>query len=261
MLRPAASIAAVLAGLGLAAFAAYEIVEQPTNPVFGAAVTAGPATKRVVALTFDDGPNPPYTTQILRVLENEHVHATFFLVGRAVSAYPNVAARERRDGDAIGNHSWDHAHLILLTPGQMKRSLRRTDAAIARATGTHTRLMRPPFGARDWSVMQTAQRMGYTVVLWSVPLPRDWEYPPAQVIAQRVLDHVQDGSIIVLHDGNQGQLCAKKGTAHVCDRKQDVEATREIVRALKRKGYTFVTIPQLIAINDRSKRKHALAAR
>ncbi|MFN2448990.1 MAG: polysaccharide deacetylase family protein [Candidatus Baltobacteraceae bacterium] len=248
--------------LGCAGYAAYEVAEQPTNQVFGAAVSAGPASQRVVALTFDDGPNPPYTDAILAVLEQEHVQATFFLVGRAVAAYPAIVQREARDNDALGNHSWDHAHLIVMTPATLKRSLQRTDAAIAAATGLHPRIMRPPFGARDWEVMQTARKSGYTVVMWSVPLARDWENPPPQVIAQRILGRVADGSIIVLHDGNQGRLCAKWNLApSVCDRSADVDATREIVRALKKRGYRFVTIPQLMAMPARVKRRHALATR
>jgi peptidoglycan/xylan/chitin deacetylase (PgdA/CDA1 family) len=185
----------------------------------------------------------------LDVLEQEHVHATFFLVGRAVRAYPAVVEREVRDGDAIGNHTWDHRHLIVMPRSQVRSSLQRTAAAIYSATGEHTNLMRPPFGARDWIVMQVARKMGYTVVMWSVPLARDWEYPPAQVIAQRILSSVSDGSIIVLHDGNRGQICGQRALPpHVCDRTSDIEATRLIVNTLKAHGFRFVTIPQLIAL-------------
>jgi peptidoglycan-N-acetylglucosamine deacetylase len=241
-------LSAVLA-LALVVFVGYELFEQPTNQIFGRTVTHGPSNQRVVALTFDDGPNPPYTDRILDVLEKEHVHATFFLVGRAVQAYPGVVEREVRDGDAVGNHTWDHPHLIVMRRSKIHDSLKRTDAAIYAAAHVHTQLMRPPFGARDWIVMQVAHKLGYTVVMWSVPLARDWEYPPPHVIAQRILPRVSDGAIIVLHDGNRGQLCAIKHlSAHVCDRSQDIEATRIIVDVLKSRGYRFVTIPELIAL-------------
>jgi peptidoglycan/xylan/chitin deacetylase (PgdA/CDA1 family) len=83
--------------------------------------------------------------------------------------------------------------------------------------------------------------------MWSVPLVGDWEYPPATVIAQRVLDNVHDGSIVVLHDGNRGQLCtAQHLQPHICDRSSDIEATRIIVETLKSRGYRFVTVPQLM---------------
>jgi len=108
--------------------------------------------------------------------------------------------------------------------------------------------MRPPFGSRDWFVLAVARKMGYTPVMWSVPLVGDWEYPPADVIAQRVLGNVRDGSIIVLHDGDRGLVCAQQHlAAHVCDRSADIDATRTIVQTLKARGYRFVTIPTLLA--------------
>jgi len=247
--RIALPAVALLAALALIGFLAYELFEQPTNQIFGRTLTEGPTNERVVALTYDDGPNPPYTSRILDVLEREHVHATFFLVGRAVQAYPAIVEREVRDGDAIGNHTWDHRHLIVMPRSQVRSSLQRTDAAIYSASGEHTNLMRPPFGARDWVVMQVARKMGYTVVMWSVPLARDWEYPPARVIAQRILSKVSDGSIIVLHDGNRGQICGRNAfSPHVCDRSSDIEATRLIVDDLRSHGFRFVTIPQLMAL-------------
>jgi peptidoglycan/xylan/chitin deacetylase (PgdA/CDA1 family) len=233
----------------LAAFSAYEITENPSSQLFGKTVVSGPSDERIVALTYDDGPNPPYTSQILDVLEDEHVHATFFVVGRAAAAYPSILAREAHAGDAIGNHTWSHEHLIVMDPGQIRESLRRTDVAIFKATNAHTRIMRPPFGSRDWLVLDQARRMGYTPVMWSVPLANDWENPPPSVIANRILSHVRDGSIIVLHDGNRGLLCAQSHlAAHVCDRSNDIEATRLIVRELKREGYRFVTVPELLAL-------------
>ncbi len=246
--------------LAAVAFLAYEHFEQPANQMFGRTVTRGPSNERVIALTYDDGPNPPYTGRILDVLERERVHATFFVVGRAVQAYPQVVRREVRDGDAIGNHSWDHSHLIVYPPSAVATSIQRTDAAIAAAARIHTRLFRPPFGARDWIVMRTAQRLGYTVVMWSEPLPRDWEYPSAAQIAQRVLRVAGDGSIVVLHDGNRGQLCAQRNlNPHVCDRSADIAATRLVIEELKKRGYRFVTIPELIS--GRAMHKAARATR
>lgn len=239
----AAAAAAVLG------FSAYEIAENPANQLFGRTVVSGPANERVVALTYDDGPNPPYTTRILDVLDGEHVHATFFLVGQAAAAYPGIVRREVRDGDAVGNHTWSHEHLIVMNGAQVRESLLRTDAAIYKAASIHTRIMRPPFGMRDWLVLDQARRMGYTPVMWSVPLAHDWDNPPPQIIANRIVRYVHDGSIIVLHDGNRGQLCSKQHLSpRVCDRNNDIEATRLIVRELKREGYRFVTVPQLMAM-------------
>jgi peptidoglycan-N-acetylglucosamine deacetylase len=229
------------------AIEAYKFAENPTNQIFGKTLVSGPKDERVVALTYDDGPNPPYTNEILRVLRAEHVRATFFVVGRAVQAYPNVVREEVADGNALGNHTWKHEHLVLYDGSALRRTLERTDGAIYAAARIHTRIMRPPFGARDWLVLDEVRKLGYTPVMWSVPLANDWEYPPAHVIAARVLRYVSDGAIIDLHDGNQGIICARAHVAaRICDRSADVEATRLIVDALKRDGYRFVTIPQLL---------------
>jgi peptidoglycan/xylan/chitin deacetylase (PgdA/CDA1 family) len=253
-------VAAVLVVAAALGFAAYEITESPGSQAFGATLVRGPAADRVVALTFDDGPNPPYTDAILRVLREERVHATFFVVGRAAAAYPRVLREEHDDGNAIGNHSWDHGHLIAMTPLALAQSLERTDAAVYAATGEHTHLMRPPFGARDWLVLSEARRLGYVPVMWSVPLARDWEYPPASVIASRILGRVSNGSIVVLHDGNRGRLCAARNLpSRVCDRSADIAATKQIVETLKARGYRFVTIPQLLQL-DRATRTAYRAA-
>ncbi len=235
--------------LALAGFWLYEISENPSNQLFGKTLVSGPTDERVVALTFDDGPNPPYTTAILDVLEREHVHATFFLVGRAVAAYPSIVRREVRDGDAIGNHTWAHSHMILMDAAEVRSSLAKTDDAIYRAAGVHPRIMRPPFGARDWLVLDQARSLGYTPVMWSVPLAKDWEEPPAQTIVERILPYVGDGSIIVLHDGNRGIVCASSHTAaKTCDRHSEIDATRLIVENLRSQGYRFVTVPELLSL-------------
>ena len=148
------------------------------------------------------------------------VHATFFVVGRAVAAYPDVVRREVLDGNAIGNHTWSHEHLVLDGQSGLRRTLERTDRAIFEAAGVHTRIMRPPFGGRDWLVLGEVRKLGYTPVMWSVPLANDWEYPPARVIAARVLRYVGDGAIIALHDGNRGLVCARMHAARTPLRSQ-----------------------------------------
>jgi len=246
--RRALRVALVGLIVAFGGYNAYEILEAPGNQIFGKTIVSGAPTEREVALTFDDGPNPPYTDRILDVLREERVQATFFVVGRAAVAYPGTLRRIAREGHAIGNHTWDHAHLIVESRRTMRAELTRTDAAIAKITGSHTNLMRPPFGARDFAVVAEAHRLGYRVVMWSVPLPRDWEQPGDATIARRVVDNVAGGSIIVLHDGNRGWLCAREHRPkRDCDRGQEVAATRTIVRTLHARGFRFVTIAQLIA--------------
>jgi peptidoglycan/xylan/chitin deacetylase (PgdA/CDA1 family) len=121
--------------------------------------------------------------------------------------------------------------------------------------------MRPPFGARDFAVIDEAKAEGYEVVMWSVPLPKDWEQPGDATIAERVVDKVEDGSIIVLHDGNRGLTCGGAIPRSACDRGQDVAATRRIVEELRARGYRFVTIPQLLVDVGRVRRTVARSNR
>ena len=247
---------AILAALAGSSYALYEQLEAPANQLFGRTLVRGATTVREVALTYDDGPNPPYTDRILDVLRDEHVPATFFVVGRAAVAYPATIRRIVREGHTLGNHSWDHRHLFVETRAAMRADLSRTSDALARIAHVRPTLMRPPFGARDFAVIAVARQLGYRVVMWSVPLPGDWEQPGDATIVRRVVSNVADGDIIVLHDGNRGIVCAREShpPAHECDRSQEVGATREIVETLRRRGYRFVSIPQLVADADRSAR-------
>jgi peptidoglycan/xylan/chitin deacetylase (PgdA/CDA1 family) len=208
-------------------------------------LVSGTAGEHRVALTFDDGPNPPYTERVLDVLRREHAHATFFVVGEAVQRHPATARRIVAEGNEIGNHSWDHAHLIALDSAGIRAQLQRTGDAIFAATGRRASLMRPPFGQRDFDVLHQAHALGYRVVMWSVPLADDWEQPGADAIAQRVLSRVRDGDIIVLHDGNRGAPCTAQRPER-CDRSQDVVATATIVEGLRARGLALVTVDQLM---------------
>lgn len=214
-------------------------MQNPRSRLFGSAFTGIKSGHGVVALTFDDGPNGADTDAVLDALGEEDVRATFFVVGKAAAAQPQVVRRIADEGHALGNHSWDHAHLNVRTRHGIVRQLRKTDDAIFAATGTRTRLVRPPFGARSFHVLDELRRMDYTCVLWSTPLAREWEYPGAATIARRILEASGDGSVAVLHDGNRG--------GHA-DRREVARAVRLIARGLRQRGLGFVTIPQMLAL-------------
>jgi peptidoglycan/xylan/chitin deacetylase (PgdA/CDA1 family) len=161
-----------------------------------------------VRLTFDDGPNPAATPKILDTLSRYGVATTFFVVGRAAAAYPAIVRREKREGHAVGNHSWDHADLTRLTSAQVESELRRTDDVIRQDTGTTPTQWRPPYGARNAAVEAAAKRVGLTtMVLWTVD-PRDWADPPATTVRDRVLGAVRPGSVVLLHDGTGANTAA-----------------------------------------------------
>ncbi len=227
----------LLALLGAAGYGAYERVESPESTFFGRCVTGVAPGRHIVALTYDDGPSD-VTPAILDVLRAQHVRATFFVVGQAAAAHPDLLRRMRDDGDAIGDHSWSHAHLNIRSTAGVEADLARTDAAIAAATGTVPVLVRPPFGARSFAVMAAIARRGQRCVLWRTPLANDWEQPGAPVIARRILRAVRDGDVLVLHDGDRGRERAARA--------QDVAATQAIVEGLRARGFRLVTVPEML---------------
>ena len=212
--------------------------QDPRSTFFGPTFTGVPPGSGVVALTFDDGPNGAHTQALLDVLAEEEVRATFFVVGRAASKQPALLQRMQRDGHAIGNHTWSHTHLNVRTRRAIARELSATDNAIFSATGMRTRLVRPPFGARSFFALRVLRELGYTSVLWSVPLAHEWHYPGSATIAQRILSWTQDGAVIALHDGDRGRPA---------DRSQLPHAVRSIVRGLRERGLGFITVPEMIA--------------
>ena len=166
-----------VAALALLVYVSYRLFEDPTNQMFGPTVVSGPTDQRVVALTYDDGPNPPYTNRILDVLKKEHIHATFFVVGRAAAQYPATVRRMAAEGQAIGNHTWDHVHLLVLPRSAMRSEMLKTDAVVYRLVHQHPKIMRPPFGARDWRVVYEMKRLGYAVIMCQYPCPRTGNIP------------------------------------------------------------------------------------
>jgi len=211
----------------------------PTSLFYGAVVYQGPSAEKLVALTYDDGPNPPYTLQILDILDKYSVKATFFLVGKNVATYPEVARTIVQRGHQVGNHTFHHEDLLKLNRTQMDKEIDDTADIIKVTTGVSPKVFRPPHGFRDPVVLEQAKARNLRVIQWSV-MPRDWKKPGAKVIAERVVSRVSNGSIILLHDGD--------GLNHGGDRSQSVTATELIIQRLQQQGYRFVTIDELLAM-------------
>lgn len=209
---------------------------RPESNFYGPVVSYAGTTQKVVALTFDDGPYPPYTSQILDVLQQYQVKATFFVIGQNVDKYPDLVRREVAQEHEVGNHTYHHYDLLKMGRGNIAQEIDLGSAAIARATGRPPSLLRPPHGFRDPAVMEAAEARRLTVVEWSV-MSRDWTNPGVDAIVMRTLARVHNGSIILLHDGD--------GTAQRASREQTVAATRLIVSTLQQQGYKFVTVSEL----------------
>jgi peptidoglycan-N-acetylglucosamine deacetylase len=184
--------------------------------------------KRLVALTFDDGPGP-YTTLALRKLRAARVPATFFLVGKEIEEHRDLPAAERAQG-AVGDHTWNHLFLPSLDPATANGEIARTAALIGSTSGAPPRLFRPPYGARTPAIDADARALGMVQILWDVDT-RDSEGANYAGIASNVRRQVRAGSIVLMHE-NRGQT---------------IRALDHVLATLRHKHLTPVTVPQLLA--------------
>ena len=191
-------------------------------------------TKKVVALTFDDGPSPVSTPRILNTLDHWHAKATFFMLGQAAKEYPAVVREVARMGMEIGNHTFAHINLKVHSAVQNEADLARTQDVIRAITGKAPTLMRPPYGAYNDSLVALAHSLHLQIILWSwTEDPRDWADPGVAAIVSRVISHIQPGDIVLFHDGGGNRI-------------QTVEALPLILKDLSAQGYHMVTVSQLL---------------
>ena len=181
--------------------------------------------KPMVAITFDDGPNPATTPELLDLLKKYDVRCTFFMVGKNAEANPDIVKRIYQEGHELGNHSWDHADLSQLSEAQIIEELQSTDDAIFKACGHDPLYIRPPFGAMSDVYQNTVDRDS---ILWTIDT-RDWESHDASKIKKIIDTYVSDGSIILLHDIHE----------------DSVKAMKSVIPELLEKGYQLVTVSDL----------------
>ena len=203
------------------------------RPPFGRNVVHLNTNQRIVALTYDDGPNPPYTERLLDVLAKHNVKATFFMIGNRVEKHPETVNRIIAEDHQIGNHSYSHPLLGFLPPAYVQRQIERTDNLLQRFSVTNEILFRAPVLTRFLPVayvLAKADRTHISCNVWSW----DWTTQNPDKITETVLRKTEPGSIIVLHDG--------KAENKEADRSGTVEATDRIITALKQDGYQFVRL-------------------
>ncbi len=188
------------------------------------------ARDKVFALTFDDGPWPEYTREMLAVLAANKVKATFYMVGQEVSRRPEIAREVLAAGHAIGNHSWDHPS----RPRNPIAQIQKTDAEIKKQLGFRPTTFRPPYGLLKNGMAKQAMRENDPVLIWSAD-SGDWGRPGASRIANRIISQATPGGISLMHDGGG-------------DRSQSVAALPRIIQTLRARGYRFVTIPELLRL-------------
>ncbi len=206
---------------------------SPPPGVLGYPLYRGNPRLPEIALTFDDGPNPPYTSQILALLQQYQVQATFFVIGSRAATYPDLVSQESRERNLVGNHTWSHPTLTKIPPDEVRAELQRTSEEIRADAGVAPTLFRPPGGNFNGQVQSIAASLGLSTILWNVD-PKDWSRPGTSVIIQRVLNATHNGAIILMHDGGG-------------DRSQTVAALPTIITTLEQRGFQFVTIAHMIA--------------
>jgi peptidoglycan-N-acetylglucosamine deacetylase len=197
----------VVAGAALGGFTYAS--QWPTSQLFGRTLTAPRRSENgpdEIALTFDDGPNPRWTPQLLELLAKHNVHATFFLIGQYAAAQRSLVRQTYEAGHLIGNHTWTHPNLARTSAQQTREELSRTNAELEQITGAPVRYFRPPFGLRRPSTLRIARELGLIPVTWNV-IGNDWDAPSAEAITIRVTRlmavNQQRGyaTNLVLHDG------------------------------------------------------------
>jgi len=224
------------AGVGAAVFAGLNTM-WPTSQLYGRTfIGEGRGSKRL-ALTYDDGPNDPYTLRLLDVLARHDVKATFFMIGRHVKARPDIVRAVHDHGHAIGNHTYTHPNLIFCGGRQTQLEIGSCAVVLQETIGPSPRIFRPPYGGRHPVTLTAIRQMAYTAVMWSVS-SYDWSAKSSQEITDRVTKRIRGGDVILMHDGGQAGLGVDRGYT--------VDATDEIIRRCKDEGYEFVTVPQMI---------------
>lgn len=216
--------------LGAAAHGAF----HRNSPVFGSALGRIPTVAKVVALTFDDGPNPVATPKILDTLRKENVKATFFILGSHAERWPELVMRIAHEGHQIGNHGYFHRKQHFMSPFYVRRDIRLGLRAIRRAGGPAPKLFRAPHGFRSPWTTYIASELGERTVGWSLGV-WDSDRPGVEKIYKKTVEGVGPGSIVLLHDGD--------GYNPDGDRMQTADALPKIINELRHRGYEFVTLP------------------
>ena len=186
--------------------------------------------RKLVALTFDDGPNTAFTPRMIELLKERNVRATFFLIGPNVKANPELTRQLAEAGFELGNHSWSHPEFNKMTPEKIREEVEKTSAEIEAAAGIRPVVLRPPYGAANEKVQKVMEELGLHIINWSIDT-NDWRgKATAKSIEDEVMKNLRDGAIILMHDRFERSL----------------EATAALIDQVRAKGYEFATVSELL---------------
>ena len=220
--------------LAVAAIGLRELINGPIQ-LFGDDVRRIDTDEKLVALTFDDGPDPTHTPRMLDLLDRHEVKATFFMMGRSVERWPDVARAVLARGHEIGNHSYSHPRLIFMSPARVREEIERTDRLLRGVGVTGEIYFGPPHGSKFLVLPYVLVQMKKTAV-YSYTDPEEWKRPPAAVMVERVLRQVRPGAVVGFHDVMGGETR---------------RAVDEVVAALKADGYRFALVSEFVGRSRR----------
>ena len=224
--------------IGLVLYATVGVL-WPQCGMYGEALSRGKAGARRVALTFDDGPHPVTTRAVLALLRAHDARATFFVLGHKVEAHPDVVREIHAAGHTLGIHGFQHDRLFSFrSPGYARQEIERTRRAIARACAVRPSLFRPPVGFASYRTFRGAELAAARIIAWSVrSLDGLRSADPARV-ARRVIDHLEDGAIVLLHDAAE----------HDDFTPASLGALPDILRAARERGLATVSVEELLQV-------------
>jgi peptidoglycan-N-acetylglucosamine deacetylase len=218
----------------LLVWGSWQLLRSRSYQLFGELATVVETEERVVALTFDDGPIAPHTDSILELLRAEGVPATFFVIGSNVAKHPHLARRILAEGHELGNHTYTHRRMVLVSQRVIREEVERTDSLIREAGARGPIHFRPPYGSRLVGLPWYLARTGRSTVLWTLE-PDSW-FSTHEDMTRHVLEEARPGAIILLH-------------VEVPSRVEERRALRQIIDGLQERGYGFVTVSSLLAHN------------
>ncbi len=202
----------------------------------------GPSNVKRVALTFDDGPDSVYTPQILDILRKEKVKATFFIIGERAKLFPDVVKRMAKEGHIIGNHSMTHPNIIKLNNQQTAKEIKDCENVVNSLAGYLPALFRSPYGSLDPEKVQEIGKLKVKIIAWNVD-SLDWKSLTAEQVKTNILENVREGSIILQHSSGSEEENLTGSVA----------ALKDVIKILKKEGYKFVTVPELLDIPYKKK--------
>jgi len=230
----------------LGAYSLWALIPQLWHQILKKGVfTRGPEGAKKVALTFDDGPDPRYTPYVLDVLSKYNVKSTFFLVAKKAMENPDIVKRIVMERHEIGNHTFRHKHAWFMLPSQMKREIEMADRVLEGLVGHRPKYFRPPWGAFNLFTYWIAKNY-HNVILWTYA-PWDWTRTiTSNKIVERVLRHVKDGMIVLLHDSGGAEGAPLK----------TIKALPYLIEGLFERGYNLVTLKELFNAESGGREKN-----